>query len=273
MIEPNNSSNRFPVRPNNPDHILELDELTKNFGEFTAVDTISLKVKPGEIFGFLGPNGAGKTTTIKMIAGLLKPDNGRISINGRSLANESRKCKQDTGYIPDRPYLFEKLTGFEFLQFMASLYNLAPASFVENSTHYLQLFDLQDWQDHLIESYSHGMRQKLIISSIFMLAPPLIVVDEPMVGLDPKSARIVKELFRSHAARGTSIFLSTHSLEIAEELCNRIGIILNGSLRAIGNLNDLQLEARLQHSDLEEIFLELTGAYELQDIIAALRAG
>jgi ABC-2 type transport system ATP-binding protein len=254
------------------DYVLAVKNLTKKFGKFTAVDNISLHVKQGEIFGFLGPNGAGKTTTIKMIAGLLQPDDGWISINGRSLANEPKHCKQDTGYIPDRPYLFEKLTGFEFLQFIASLYNLAPETFSRNTAHYLKLFDLEDWRHHLIESYSHGMRQKLIISSIFMLEPPLIVVDEPMVGLDPKSGRIVKELFKSHAARGTAIFLSTHSLEIAEELCDRIGIILNGSLRTVGNLKDLQVEARLEHSDLEEIFLELTGAYELQDIIAALRS-
>jgi ABC-2 type transport system ATP-binding protein len=272
MTEINNTINNTSSGQDDRDHVLVIEHLTKTFGKFTAVDNISLHVNRGEIFGFLGPNGAGKTTTIKMIAGLLQPDNGQVSINNRNLAIEPKKCKLDTGYIPDRPYLFEKLTGFEFLQFIASLYNLAPEAFSRNTAHYLQLFDLQDWRHHLIESYSHGMRQKLIISSIFMLEPPLIVVDEPMVGLDPKSARIVKELFKNHAARGTSIFLSTHSLEIAEELCDRIGIILNGSLRAIGNLKDLQHEARLEHSDLEEIFLELTGAYELQDIIAALRS-
>jgi ABC-2 type transport system ATP-binding protein len=272
MSELNHTLNKILPQQSDTDHVLVIDHLTKNFGKFTAVDNISLHVKRGEIFGFLGPNGAGKTTTIKMIAGLLKPDNGQISINNRSLASEPKKCKQDTGYIPDRPYLFEKLTGFEFLQFIASLYNLEPEIFARNTAHYLKLFDLDDWQHHLIESYSHGMRQKLIISSIFMLEPPLIVVDEPMVGLDPKSARIVKELFKSHAARGTSIFLSTHSLEIAEELCDRIGIILNGGLRALGNLKDLELAARLEHSDLEEIFLELTGAYELQEIINALRS-
>lgn len=273
MTELQNIKDKKSAVHNDTGHILTIDQLTKRFGRFTAVDNISLHVNKGEIFGFLGPNGAGKTTTIKMIAGLLQPDNGQISINGRSLAREPRKCKQDTGYIPDRPYLFEKLTGYEFLQFIASLYSLKPEKFRRNTAHYLKLFDLEDWQHHLIESFSHGMRQKLIISSVFMLEPPLIVVDEPMVGLDPKSARIVKELFKSHAARGTSIFLSTHSLEIAEELCDQIGIILNGKLRAIGNLEDLQLEARLEHSDLEEIFLELTGAYELQDIIAALKSG
>jgi len=273
MDQQKNTKSKTLSEKNNAGHILVIDQLTKKFGKFTAVDNISLNVKNGEIFGFLGPNGAGKTTTIKMIAGLLQPDQGRISINNRSLALEPQKCKQDTGYIPDRPYLFEKLTGFEFLRFIASLYNLAPETFSKNTEHLLKLFDLEDWRHHLIESYSHGMRQKLIITSIFMLEPPLIVVDEPMVGLDPKSGRIVKELFKNHAARGASVFLSTHSLEIAEELCDRIGIILNGSLRAVGNLKDLQREARLEHSDLEEIFLELTGAYELQDIIAALRSG
>jgi ABC-2 type transport system ATP-binding protein len=261
------------ARQNEPVQVLVIEELTKKFGNFKAVDDISLAVSRGEIFGFLGPNGAGKTTTIKMIAGLLKPDTGRIFINGISLGDNPRQCKQDTGYIPDRPYLFEKLTGHEFLQFIASLYSLAPETFSRNTAHYLKLFDLLDWQHHLIESYSHGMRQKLIIASVFMLNPPLIVVDEPMVGLDPKSARIVKELFKNHAARGATIFLSTHSLEIAEELCDRIGIILHGRLRAVGNLNDLQLEAKMEHTDLEDIFLELTGAYELQEIIAALRSG
>ena len=272
MSKPMEEKDIILPQTNMPDHILVIEHLTKKFGNFKAVDDISLTVSKGEIFGFLGPNGAGKTTTIKMIAGLLKPDAGQISINNRNLAEEPRYCKQNTGYIPDRPYLFEKLTGYEFLQFIASLYNLDPDTFSTNTAYYLKLFDLLEWQHRLIESYSHGMRQKLIISSVFILDQPLIVVDEPMVGLDPKSARIVKELFKNHAARGTSIFLSTHSLEIAEELCDRIGIILNGSLRAIGNLNDLQIEAKTKHSDLEEIFLELTGAYELQDIIAALRS-
>jgi len=258
---------------NRSDKVLAIEGLTKKFGSFKAVDDISLTVDRGEIFGFLGPNGAGKTTTIKMIAGLLKPDAGTIHINSNDLAKDTKSCKQDTGYIPDRPYLFEKLTGYEFLQFIASLYNLDQGLFTKNTEYFLRLFDLLDWQHHLIESYSHGMRQKLIVSSVFMLDPPLIVVDEPMVGLDPKSARIVKELFKKHAASGNSIFLSTHSLEIAEELCDRIGIILNGSLRAVGNLSDLQAEAKTAHSDLEEIFLELTGAYELQEIIAALRSG
>jgi len=249
---------------------LEVAGLTKRFGSYTAVDEVSFSVKAGEIFAFLGPNGAGKTTTIKMLAGLLKPDGGAITICGHDMAQDPAACKQLTAYIPDRPYLYEKLTGYEFLQFVASLYNLPREQFA-TTEHYLQLFDLMDWQHHLIECYSHGMRQKIIMTSAFMLDCPLIIVDEPMVGLDPKSARIVKELLKNHARKGNSIFLSTHSLEIAEELCDRIAIIVQGGLRSLGTLESLRREAQLDDSDLEEIFLELTGADELTAIIAALK--
>jgi ABC-2 type transport system ATP-binding protein len=250
---------------------LKIQNLRKNFGNFVAVDDISLTVEAGEIFGFLGPNGAGKTTTIKMLAGLLLPDSGQIIINGKNLAIHALNCKSNTGYIPDRPWLFEKLTGMEYLQFVASLYNLPEKIFLKNSGHYLDIFDLLDWQNHLIESYSHGMRQKLIMASVLMLDQPLLIIDEPMVGLDPKSARIVKELFKQKAARGTSIFLSTHSLEIAEELCNRISIITQGKLRITGTMDSLRRKAGKNDSDLEEIFLELTGAWEMQSVIKALK--
>lgn len=251
--------------------ILKIENLSKIFGTFTAVDNISLEVKAGEIYGFLGPNGAGKTTTIKMLAGLLLPDSGRITINGNLLSEQPLVCKSDTGYIPDRPWLFEKLTGMEYLQFVASLYNLQEKTFLTNSSHYLDLFDLQDWQHHLIEGYSHGMRQKLIMTSVLMLNQPLLVIDEPMVGLDPKSARIVKELFKQKAAGGTTIFLSTHSLEIAEELCDTIAIITNGKLHITGSMDTLRKKAGKEDSDLEEIFLELTGAWEMQSVIQALQ--
>ena len=263
----------MPEQPSNsaPTAAITVEHLSKRFGEYRAVDDISLSVRPGEIFGFLGPNGAGKTTTIKMLAGLLKPEQGRILILGRDLALEPETCKQQTGYIPDRPYLYEKLTGEEFLEFIASLYRLPADDFYRRVEEYLRLFDLAEWRHHLIESYSHGMRQKLIITSVFMLAPPLIVVDEPMVGLDPKSARIVKELFKKHARKGGAVFLSTHSLEIAQELCDRIAIILHGQLKSLGTMADLRREARLEESALEDIFLQLTGAYELQEVINALR--
>ena len=252
---------------------LAIEELTKCFDDFTAVDGVSLTVRKGEIFGFLGPNGAGKTTTIRMLAGLLRPDAGQVYIHGFNLQTEPNQCKQRTGYIPDRPYLYEKLTGAEFLSFVASLYRIPEQLFIRNTQRYLELFDLIEWQHHLIESYSHGMRQKLIITAAFMFEPPLIVVDEPMVGLDPKSARIVKELFKSYARNGGSIFLSTHSLEVAEEVCDRIAIILNGRMRSSGTLAQLRQQAKKEDSRLEEIFLELTGAYELQEVISALRQG
>ncbi len=254
--------------------VLHIQNLRKSFAGFTAVNNISLEVEAGEIFGFLGPNGAGKTTTIKMLAGLLQPDSGAVLINGNSLAEKPLACKQDTGYVPDRPWLFEKLTGSEYLKFIASLYRLPEKRFKEAAAHYLELFDLSKWQDHLIESYSHGMRQKLIMTSAFMLEQPLLIIDEPMVGLDPKSARIVKELFKQKAAEGTAIFLSTHSLEIAEELCRRIAIITNGTLRVIGTIEELRSQAGKtdQAVNLEDIFLELTGAWEMRQVIEALKS-
>ncbi|MGR0483004.1 MAG: ABC transporter ATP-binding protein [Candidatus Electronema sp. V4] len=254
--------------------VLHIQNLCKSFADFTAVNNISLEVEAGEIFGFLGPNGAGKTTTIKILAGLLQPDSGTVMINGKSLAEQPLACKQDTGYVPDRPWLFEKLTGSEYLKFIASLYRLPEERFKTGSAQYLDLFDLSKWQDHLIESYSHGMRQKLIMTSAFMLDQPLLIIDEPMVGLDPKSARIVKELFKQKAAEGTAIFLSTHSLEIAEELCRRIAIITNGTLRVIGTMAELRSQAGKadQTLNLEEIFLELTGAWEMRQVIEALKS-
>ncbi len=252
------------------DRALLVRHLTKEFGSFKAVDDVSFSVKKGEIFGFLGPNGAGKTTTIKMLAGLLQPKGGEITICGEQMADAPQRCKSLTAYIPDRPYLYEKLTGYEFLQFVASLYSL-PVEQFNSTVRYLTLFDLLDWQHHLIECYSHGMRQKLIMTSAFMLDAPMVIVDEPMVGLDPKSARIVKELFKNHALQGKSVFLSTHSLEIAEELCDRIAIIVKGQIRIVGNMDSLQSEAQLAGSDLEDVFLELTGASELAGVVAALR--
>jgi ABC-2 type transport system ATP-binding protein len=252
--------------------ILVTTKLSKQFDRLTAVNAIDLQVERGEIFGFLGPNGAGKTTTIKMIAGLLQPTSGSLSICGESMAESPMRCRQLTGYIPDRPFLYEKLTGAEYLSFIASLYPASsPRQALEAAERYLTLFDLHDWRNNLIESYSHGMRQKLIMSSIFMLDQPLIVVDEPMIGLDPKSAKIVKELFKTKAAQGTTIFLSTHSMEIAEELCSRLSIIAGGKIIASGTVQSLQDQAEHGAKNLEDLFLQLTGAFELQDIIVALR--
>ena len=252
--------------------LLHIDQLTKSFGSFTAVDGVSIELKGGEIYGFLGPNGAGKTTTIKMLAGLLQPTAGTITICGTRLAASPSFCKSRTGYIPDRPFLYEKLTGAEYLGFIASLYAGDDAPLAE-AERYLELFDLTAWKNNLIEGYSHGMRQKLIMTSIFMLDQPLLVIDEPMVGLDPKSARIVKELFRQKAQAGVGILLSTHSMEIAEELCDRIGIIVRGRITAEGTMRELRMKAENGSGRLEDIFLELTGAFELQSVIKALRTG
>lgn len=253
--------------------LLSLARLTKRFNQFTAVNEITLDVMEGEIFGFLGPNGAGKTTTIKMIAGLLKPSSGSLSICGHDIQRASARCRQITGYIPDRPYLYEKLTGREYLNFIASLYSavIPDDTWQDDANEYLDYFDIYEWRNNLIESYSHGMRQKLIITSILMLNQPFIVVDEPMVGLDPKSARIVKELFRKKANEGKTIFLSTHSMEIAEELCDRISIISGGIIIATGTIEALRDQADHRSSSLEDLFLRLTGAFELQGVIAALR--
>lgn len=254
------------------DVMLSIDKLYKKFGDFIAVNNISLSVNKGEIFGFLGPNGAGKTTTIKMITGLLLPDKGSVTISNYDLMKQSRECKRLTGYIPDRPYVYEKLTGAEYLRFINSLYDKKNSVHLQNLTEkYLSLFGLTQWQDHLVEGYSHGMRQKLIMASIFILDQPFLVIDEPMVGLDPKSARIVKDLLKTKASKGTTVFLSTHSMEIAEELCDRICIIDHGSIRAVGDINEIRHQTADGSRQLEDIFLQLTGAYELQEVIKVLR--
>jgi len=238
--------------------MIELRGLTKRYGSFTAVDGIDLSVPVGEIFGFLGPNGAGKTTTLRMIAGILQPSAGTVTIGGIDLATNPTEAKSKLGFIPDRPFIYEKLTGAEFLGFVAGLYGQDGPQIERRSSELLALFDLQEWAHQLVESYSHGMRQKLIIASAFIHRPEVIVVDEPMVGLDPKAARILKDLFREFVKRGHTIMMSTHTLEVAETLCDRIAIIQTGKIRALGTLAELR-ESYAGDTKLEEIFLSLTG--------------
>lgn len=238
--------------------MIELHGLTKRYGRFTAVDSVDLTVPAGEIFGFLGPNGAGKTTTLRMIAGILQPSAGTVTIGGVSLAKNPMEAKSKLGFIPDRPFIYEKLTGSEFLHFVAGLYGQEGEEIERRSAELLGLFDLEDWADQLVESYSHGMRQKLIIASAFVHRPEVIVVDEPMVGLDPKAARILKDLFREFVKRGNTIMMSTHTLEVAETLCDRIAIIQSGRIRALGTLEELRRSYK-GDTKLEEIFLALTG--------------
>ncbi len=242
--------------------MIQLIELTKHFGQLVAVDHISLHIERGEIFGFLGPNGAGKTTTIKMLAGLLKPTSGRALIHGYDVVAYPMEAKRVIGFIPDQPFLYEKLTGVEFLRFIGSLFGMEKGEIEWGISDLLGLFELDGWGDELIESYSHGMKQRLVMSAALLHNPKVIIVDEPMVGLDPKGINLVKRIFRQKSEEGVAIFLSTHTLEIAQQLCHRLAIINGGKLIAMGTLSELMtaLEDRTaQTGTLESLFLALTG--------------
>ncbi len=238
--------------------MIKLTNLTKKYSNIVAVDNLNLHILKGEIFGFIGPNGAGKTTTIKMLGGILEPTSGKIEICGIDIKDEPESAKRKIGFIPDRPYLYEKLTGMEFLKFTADLYNVDEEVFEKESQDSLNMFSLSDWSDELIESYSHGMKQRLIMAAALIHSPDVIVVDEPMVGLDPSAIKMVKELFRRLAAEGVTIFMSTHTLKVAEEVCDRIGIIHKGSMIAAGTISDLKDKAQSEEADLEEVFIKLT---------------
>lgn len=251
--------------------ILRIEELVKRYGRFTAVAGLDLSVRQGQIFGFLGPNGAGKTTTIRMVAGILQPTAGRIAIAGHDLAVDPLAAKSRIGYIPDRPYLYDKLSGGEFLRFVAGLWGKNGSDTEERADRLLELFQLTPWKDELIESYSHGMRQKLLISSALVHQPDLIVVDEPMVGLDPRSARLLKDLLREFTDRGGAVLLSTHTLEVAEALCDEIAIVQTGRIIARGTMDELRSQADAGEAHLEEIFLKVTGGEDMADVVASLR--
>ncbi len=238
--------------------MIRLINLTKTFRGLRAVDHINLEVKEGVCFGFLGPNGAGKTTTIKMMAGVLKPTEGQIIINGSDLAKDPSAAKRCVGFIPDRPFLYEKLSALEFLHFIAGLYGLEEVpSLGRRISELLGLFELTHCQEELIESYSHGMKQRLVMCSALIHRPRVLIVDEPMAGLDPKAARLVKDLFRDLAGQGTTLFMSTHSLEVAEEVCEEIAIINAGKIIAMGTGEILRHQAGVD-GNLEHVFLRLT---------------
>lgn len=243
--------------------MIELKNLTKTFGNVVAVNRLNLSISKGEIFGFIGPNGAGKTTTLRMMSGILSPTEGSVNIGGISVAREPEAAKKKMGYIPDRPFLYEKLTGMEFLQFTADLFEVEEDRFELQSGALLKKFSLYEWKNELIESYSHGMKQRLIISAALLHEPEVLVIDEPMVGLDPAGVRMIKNLFRELAVRGTTLFMSTHTLSVAEDLCDRIGVIHKGMLIATGTVDELKQLARVQEGDLEEVFLILTGGEEI----------
>lgn len=255
------------------DPMIRLDGVAKHYGSFEAVRGIDLSVPRGAIYGFLGPNGAGKTTTIRMVAGILKPSAGRVLIGGDDISTDPESAKSRIGYIPDRPFLYEKLSGGEFLRFVAGLWGKDGREAEARAARLLELFHLTEWRDELIESYSHGMRQKLLITSALIHNPQLIVVDEPMVGLDPRAARILKDLLRAYVDDGGTVFLSTHTLEVAEVLCDRIAIIRTGEIIAEGSMADLREQAAGgdRGAHLEEIFLKVTGVEEMVPVIDALR--
>lgn len=261
-----------PVRGDVPDDVmLRLEGVRKSYGGFTAVKGLDLEVRRGEIFGFLGPNGAGKTTTIRMVAGVLRPSEGRVVLGGDDLAKKPEAAKSRVGYIPDRPYLYEKLSGGEFLRFVAGLWGREGPEVDQRIDRLLELFHLTPWKDELIESYSHGMRQKTLISSALVHQPELIIVDEPMVGLDPRSARLLKDLFRTFVENGGTVFLSTHTLEVAEALCDRIAIIAHGDIIAFGTMDELRDQSHAEGAHLEDIFLKVTGGEAMADVIEGLK--
>jgi ABC-2 type transport system ATP-binding protein len=238
--------------------MIEIRDLTKKYGDFTAVDGLSLTVARGEIFGFLGPNGAGKTTTIRVMAGLSLPTSGTVAIGGIDVIRNPVRSKAIVGYVPDRPYLYEKLTGRELLQFVANLYRREWRDCEERSLDLLRYFGLGDWIDARIENLSHGMKQKLVIASALVHDPAVLIIDEPMVGLDALAQRQVKELFRNLAREEKTIFLTTHTMSIAEAVCDRVAILHRGRVAAIGTIAELKDSAGRPGSPLEDIFLELT---------------
>ena len=238
--------------------MIEIVGLTRKYGDRTAVDNLTLTVRDGEVLAFLGPNGAGKTTTIKTIVGLLLPTSGQVTVCGTNVISDAREASRKIGYVPDQPYLYEKLSGREFLQFTAEMYGLGKTEAKQNIARSIAAFELHEFVDRLAESYSHGMKQRVIFASAIVHRPPVLVVDEPMVGLDPRSMRIVKTLLREEVANGCSIFLSTHTLSVAEEIADRIGIIFQGKLQFLGTIQELRNELNHAGSNLEDMFLSLT---------------
>ena len=251
--------------------MIRIDGLSKNYGSFVAVDHIALHVPRGTLFGFLGPNGAGKTTTLRMIAGILRPTAGRVLLGGDDIHRDPLRAKQRLGYIPDRPFVYDKLTGAEFLRFVAGLYGQEGDAVERRMEELLEVFELSSWKDELVEAYSHGMRQKLIISSALIHRPECIVVDEPMVGLDPKAARLLKDIFRQFVERGGTVLMSTHTLEVAEAMCDRIAIIQHGKIVASGTMAEIREQTATGHGvGLEELFLKLTGGVQAKELAEVL---
>ena len=246
--------------------------LTKRYGDLVAVDHLDLEVRAGELFGFLGPNGAGKSTTIRMLVGLLKPTAGQATVAGHDVVREALAVKSAIGYLAEHAFMYDKLTGGEYLRFIAGLYRVPAARAQPRIDRLLSLFDMAEKADELIESYSNGMRQKLGIASLLVHQPRVLFLDEPTNGLDPKSARLVKDVLRQLCEQGTTVFMSTHILEVAEHMCDRVAIINRARLVAVGTVAELRQRVSADHSSLEDVFLELTGGAESAELASLLAA-
>ncbi len=253
--------------------MIHIESLGKKFGSFWALRGLDLHVEQGEVFGFLGPNGAGKTTTMRMLVGLIRPTEGRLSVAGIDVVSEPIRVRQIIGYIPDRPYLYEKLTAREFMLFTAGIYGLSPKRQEQRTHELLELFGLEDWSNELVESFSHGMKQRLIMAASIIHQPQLLVVDEPMVGLDPRGAVLVKELFKRLVRDGAgTVFLSTHTLEVAEELCDRVAILNKGKIVAMGDVESIRKQVGVKGDEkLESLFLRLTGGPDVVESLEKAR--
>ncbi|PVX27622.1 MAG: 3-dehydroquinate dehydratase [Candidatus Bathyarchaeum sp.] len=249
---------------------VNLDNVSKSFGTVKAVTNLNLQINTGTVFGFLGPNGSGKSTTMKMIMGLLKSDSGNLTVYGIDVTANPWDAKKIVGYVPESPRLYDFLTGLEYLDFIADVYGLEPATKKARIDEYLAAFDLENRENEMISGYSHGMQQKIAIIAALLHKPKLLILDEPLSGLDPKSARIVKDLIHKLANEGVTTILSTHVLEIADAVCDKIAILYNGNKIAEGKPAELRKEAKMPDSTLEDIFLKLTGTNDIKDIVQAL---
>jgi ABC-2 type transport system ATP-binding protein len=238
--------------------VIVVEGLHKRYGGFEAVCGLTFHVRHGEVFGFLGPNGAGKSTTMRIIAGLIQPTSGTVLVDGHDLRRDPIAAKAVTSFIPDRPFLYEKLTAFEMLELVGGLHSLPRAVVAERGEALLRRFELAEWADSLVETFSHGMKQRLVFATALLPDPRLLVVDEPMVGLDPRGARLVKAVLRERCEAGASVFMSTHTMDVAQEVCDRIAIVSRGRIAALGTMDELRAEAEEPGSSLEQIFLRLT---------------
>ncbi|MEM3384405.1 MAG: ABC transporter ATP-binding protein [Candidatus Micrarchaeia archaeon] len=249
---------------------VKLVDVSKRYGDLIAVEDLNLEVKRGEIFGLLGPNGSGKSTTIKIILGLVKPDSGYVNVLGINVEEDPIEVRKRIGYVPESPRIYEFLTGLEFLDFTGDVYGMTPDEKKRKISQFIRALDLEGREGDLISSYSEGMKQKIVIISALMHKPELLLLDEPLSGLDPKSARIIKDLLRELSSQGVTTIMSTHILEIAQAMCDRIGIIYRGKLLALGTMDELRQKAKMPESGLEDIFLKLTGTEDIRPVVEAL---